>query len=135
MVIRSGATEEDMVTLFITQAFRPSKFAQGEFVRGRSQQFGTLGEALTQARNLAGAGCRAEVYRVTGDPVSDLWDEPRLLKRVFPLAVMEERADGHGAAPDQAIESLVGPKEEGHQSRDARHYQIQRQDGLFVTRH
>jgi len=59
----------------------PYEWRRGELVRGEAQQFYTEEEALRVASVVRKRACRVDVYAVTGWPVQDLWDRPRLVSR------------------------------------------------------
>lgn len=96
-----------MITIYLAQTFRPSRFRDGAFVPAQGGQFATLGEALVMGRAAVALGHRADVSRVRGDPATDLWDEPVLLKRLWPAPDRPEEdpasADEHDA-PNSAVE-------------------------------
>lgn len=54
--------------------------------RGEPAQFYSEEEALSAAERMRRRAGLVKVYRVEGWPVQDLWDRPRLVKRLDPTA-------------------------------------------------
>ena len=62
---------------------------------GQEGPFREQGHAVGLAMAMARKGARAMVFSVTGEPVSDLWEEPRLVRSYGPGAM--------AAGPEPAV--------------------------------
>lgn len=123
-----------MITIYLAQTFRPSRFRDGAYVPAQGAQFATLGEALLMGRAAVALGQRADVSRVSGDPSTDMWDEPVLLKRLRPAEKQPGSTD-EGAAPETAINKPVEVRRlRDDNNPDERDEQISEEDGARVVR-
>jgi hypothetical protein len=71
------------VVMFKVERFcvQPWERRHGRLARGEALQFYTEEEALRAASAMRKRSARVDVYAVTGWPVQDLWDRPRLVSR------------------------------------------------------
>lgn len=69
-------------------------------VRGEARQFLTLAEAEAAQRQLRRRRERVDLYEVTGWPVQDLWDRPRLVSRAGVLPRLQAGQHAHDRERD-----------------------------------